>query len=260
MRGGLYYVRIGSGAPLLLIQGTAATHLHWGDRLLSLLAASFDVVAYDHRGTGHSASVSAPFTLPDLADDAARLLDEIGWDRSAVFGVSLGGLVAQELALRHPDRVSRLVLGCTSAGRSARQSAQRGHSRKLRDAVVHGDLEATLHNLFRLGVKNPDEVPAAWQEYRDAALSLPVDPRTTALQIDAFDRHGTAERLHGLKVPTHVVHGESDRMIDLMDGALVARAIPGAQFTVLPAGHLLWLEQPEATAALIEKFCLAESM
>lgn len=248
---GLHYVRQGDGVPLLLIQGTAATHLHWGARLMSLLMGSFDVMAYDHRGVGCSRSATASFALPDLADDAVRLLDEVGWNRVAVFGVSLGGAVAQELALRHPDRVANLILGCTSAGGADRSSTE--HFRSLREAVVRGDPEATVRNLFRLGVKEPDATrPQAWLEYRHAALASPVNPRTTAMQIDAFARHFTADRLPGIDVPTHVVHGDADRMTDLADGAFLAQAIPAARFSVLPAGHLFWLELPDATTSLLE--------
>jgi 3-oxoadipate enol-lactonase len=255
---GLHYLRRGAGMPLVLIQGTAATHLHWGERLPSRLARSFDVVAYDHRGAGRSDPVTAPFTVADLADDAARLLDVLKWDAAMVFGVSLGGLVAQELALRHPDRVLGLVLGCTSAGRVRMTRALTDRSREVAAAVVPGDPRATTRNLFRLGVRDPESVSAqAWREYEHAALASPVSPRCTVLQIDAFDRHTTAQRLPELDTPTEVVHGDSDRMIDISDGRHLASLIPGARFTTLPAGHLFWLEQPEATAGIVARVALA---
>ncbi|MGW7406436.1 alpha/beta fold hydrolase [Streptomyces sp. NPDC054833] len=239
------------------MQGTAATHLHWGERLMSLLAASFDVVAYDHRGVGHSALACESFTVADLADDAAGLLDELGWPRAHVMGVSMGGLVAQELALRHPDRVESLLLGCTHTGGAGAPAAA---SEVLASAVVHGDKPATLRNIFRVGVKDPERArPGAWEEYRDAALELPVDSRTTALQIGAVALHSTAERLHRINVPTHVVHGDADRLIPADAGEKLAAAIPGADYTVLSAGHFFWLEQPEQTAGLVAETCAARS-
>jgi 3-oxoadipate enol-lactonase len=230
----------------------AASHLHWGERLLALLAECFEVVAYDHRGIGRSAPVQERFTIADLADDAAGLLDELGWTHANVLGVSLGGVVAQELALRHSDRVHRLILGCTDAGGAIPLPSRAGASR----AVVHGDPETTIRNLFRFGVKDPDTLDQrAWLEYRDAALSAPMRPRTTALQIDALSAHTTADRLHRIDAPTLVVHGDTDRITDLQAAAAVAAGLPAADLAVLQAGHFFWLEQPERTAELIRDFC-----
>jgi 3-oxoadipate enol-lactonase len=244
----LKYDRRGAGAPLLLIQGTAATYLHWGERLLSLLSASFDVVAYDHRCVGYPAPAHEPFTVADLADDAAGLLDELRWPRAHVMGVSMGGVVAQELALRHPDRVASLLLGCTHTGGAGTSAAV---PEALSSAVVHGDSLTTLRNIFRVGVKDADRVPNAWEEYRDAALARPVHPRTTALQIRAVALHSTSERLQRIEVPTHVVHGDADRLVPVEAGERLASAIRGARYTVLPAGHFFWLEEPERTAELV---------
>ncbi|MFF9393434.1 alpha/beta fold hydrolase [Streptomyces griseoluteus] len=253
----LKYIRRGAGLPLLLVQGTAATHLHWGERLMSLLAAEFDVVAYDHRGTGHSASACESFTVADLADDAARLLDRLGWPRAHVMGVSMGGLVAQELALRHPGRVESLLLGCTHTGGAGSPAVT---SEVLASAIVPGDKQATLRNVFRVGVKDPERLRrSAWEEYRDAAQTLPVDARTTALQIGAVARHSTADRLHRIDVPTSVVHGDTDRLVPAESGEKLASAIPGARFTVLSAGHFFWLEQPERTLELMTELCSAAS-
>ncbi|MEU6404723.1 alpha/beta fold hydrolase [Streptomyces sp. NPDC046985] len=236
---------------MLLVQGTAARHLHWGERLLSLLATSFDVVAYDHRGVGDSKPADAPFGIEDLADDAAALLDELGWPRAHVVGVSMGGLVAQELALRHPDRVETLLLGCTHPGGAGSPSAVPD---ALVSATVRGDAAATLRNVFRAGVKDPERVrPQAWEEYGAAALTRPVPARTTTLQISAVAGHSTAERLHRITMPTHVLHGDTDRLVPVEAGRALASAIPGACLTVLSAGHFFWLEQPERTAELVEE-------
>lgn len=248
-RARLTYVRRGEGPPLLLVQGTAATYLHWGERLLSLLAASFDVVSYNHRDVGESTPVHAAFTIEDLADDAAGLLDELGWPSAHVVGVSMGGVVAQELALRHPDRVASLLLGCTHTGGGGLPATV---PEALVSAAVPGDAAATLRNVFRAGVRDLERVrPGAWEEYGNAALTQPVSARTTTLQIDAVARHSTAGRLHRITVPTHVVHGDTDRLVPVEAGEELASAIGGARLTVLPAGHFFWLEHPEMTAELV---------
>ncbi|HEX3324546.1 MAG TPA: alpha/beta hydrolase, partial [Solirubrobacterales bacterium] len=112
----LNYERAGSGEPLLLIQGMSATHLAWGEAFLSELRQSFDCVVFDNRGIGLSAPTEGRFTTADMAADAAGLLDALEIERAHVFGISMGGMIAQELALAHPERISSLTLGCTYCG------------------------------------------------------------------------------------------------------------------------------------------------
>ena len=103
----LYYERRGVGEPLLLIQGMSGTHLSWGEPFLAALErAGFDTLAYDHRGIGRSARWREPFTIAELAADAAGLLEAVGWSSAHVLGISMGGMVAQELALAHPERAA----------------------------------------------------------------------------------------------------------------------------------------------------------
>src|SRR6476661_6933673 len=97
----LHHVRRGAGDPLLLIQGMSGNHEHWGTRLLELLERDFDVIAYDHRGVGWSPEITGSFTIAELAEDADALLDRLGVDSAHVLGISMGGMVAQELALNH---------------------------------------------------------------------------------------------------------------------------------------------------------------
>lgn len=254
----LHYIRRGAGAKLLLIQGASAGQQHWGDRFLTALSSRCEVVAYNPRGIGESPPKYGNFTMADFADDAARVMDHVGWERANVLGVSFGGVVAQELALGHPRRVERMILGGTNGGGSATDVAHAVLDGSLMSAVVHGDRAATSQNLFRIGVKDPDTVaPEAWLEYQAAEL-VPVDPRASVLQMAAYARHSTMGRLPQLRVPTLVLHGDSDRIIDLNDAIALTRAISGAQLTVLSAGHFFWLEIPVRTAQVVADFCAAD--
>src|SRR5512140_3268314 len=111
----MYYEEHGSGFPLLLINGLGSDHLEWLHQLPPF-EARFRVVVFDNRGTGMTEIPPGPYTTAEMADDAAALLRALGIARAHVLGVSLGGMIAQEVALRHPDRVNRLVLGCTAPG------------------------------------------------------------------------------------------------------------------------------------------------
>ena len=110
------YVRRGTGEPLLLIQGMSGTHASWGEPFLSLLEPHLDLIAYDHRGIGASAPRDGSFTIADLAQDAAGVLDALGIERAHVLGISMGGMVAQELAIAHPERLRTLTIGCSYPG------------------------------------------------------------------------------------------------------------------------------------------------
>src|SRR6476620_5229884 len=137
----LFYERHGAGEPVLLIQGMSGTHLAWGEAFLAGLGDDLDVVAYNHRGVGDSTPQSDPFTIAQLADDAAGLLDALGWDDAHVLGISMGGMVAQELALRHPARIRTLTLGCTYCGGEGSALAPQATIEKLSAGMMSGDRE-----------------------------------------------------------------------------------------------------------------------
>ena len=112
----LDYERSGEGPPLLMIMGMSGTALHWGEPFLQALRPHFEVIVYDHRGVGASSRLEGPLTITQLARDAAGLLDALAIEAAHVLGISMGGMIAQELVLRHPERVRTLTLGCTYAG------------------------------------------------------------------------------------------------------------------------------------------------
>src|SRR3712207_1930365 len=130
----LHYLERGAGEPLLLIQGMSGTHLSWGDAFLDALAPDFELITFDHRGVGKSSRIDASFSLVELADDAAALLAALGIDSAHVVGVSMGGMVAQELTLRHPDRVRTLVVGCSYSGGEGNALTDPDTGRRLVDA------------------------------------------------------------------------------------------------------------------------------
>lgn len=256
---GLHHVRRGAGEPLLLVQGMSGTHLSWGEEFLELLAGRFDAIAFDHRGTGCSPRAEAPFRIADLADDAAGLLDELGIDRAHVLGVSMGGMVAQELALRHPRRVRTLALGCTYAGGPQGRLTDPATLAELADSWRSGDREESLRTAWHINAGPrlaADE--AAFAAFRESVLARPVALAVIMLQVQAIAAHDTSERLADIAAPTLVIHGSEDRMLDVSNGEAIAAAVPGARLERLEGtGHLFWLEEPERTARLVAEHALA---
>ena len=254
----LFHQRRGAGEPLLLIQGMSGTHLAWGEPFLTGLEADFDVVAYDHRGIGRSDRVEEPFTIAELAADAAGLLDELGWPSAHVLGISMGGMVAQELALAHPDRIRTLTLGCTYCGGEGSSLAPQSTLEKLSAGMLSGDRELAIRNGFEVNVSAAFAADAAnYDAFRAMAKSLPAPVPVIMLQMQAIAGHDTSARLPSLDVPALVIHGDADAMIPVQNGRKIASLIPGARLEVLEGvGHMFWWERPARSAELLRQRAL----
>lgn len=249
-----FHQRYGTGSePLLLIQGMSGTHLAWGEPFVSELEADFDVVAYDHRGIGRSDPATEPFTIAELAADAAGLLDELGWETAHVVGISMGGMVAQELALAHPERIRTLTLGCTYCGGEGSELAPPATLEKLAAGMQSGDRELAIRNAFEVNVSAAFAAePGAYDAFRAMATSLPAPIPVIMMQMQAIAGHDTSARLPSLALPTLVVHGDEDAMLPVGNGRMIAALVPDARLEVLSGvGHMFWWEQPVRSAELI---------
>ncbi len=253
-----YSLRGGEGLPpLLMIRGLGRTSRHWG-RIVHELERTFRLVLLDNRGVGRSGVPLVPFTTRDMADDAAWVLDTLGVARAHVLGISLGGMIAQELALGHSDRVSRLILGCTTPGRRSGKGVRPGRVLEL-VAPMRLPPERAIRETARLILSESflAREPEVVDEWVEIARQVPPSRRGVLYQLLAAARHEAGDRLARIRMPTLVITGDADRLIDAENSARLARAIPGARLAVLPgAGHDFPTEQPEATAQLISEFCL----
>jgi 3-oxoadipate enol-lactonase len=255
----LFYERHGAGEPVLLIQGMSGTHLSWGEPFETALAdAGLEVITYDHRGVGHSARVAEGFSIVQLADDAAGLLDALELERAHVLGISMGGMVAQELALRHPQRLRTLTLGCPYCGGPEGRLAGEEVAAGLGQALLSGDRERALRAGYEFNVSRAFAAdPANYDPFRTMATTLPVPVAVIMLQMQAIQGHDTSARLTTLDVPTLVIHGTEDRMLPFANGELIAGLIPGARLERLDGvGHMFWWEQPERSARLVAEHTL----
>lgn len=254
-----HYERGGSGEPLLLIQGMSGTHVSWGQEFKGALEESFDVVAFDNRGIGLSAPVDGPFTIVEMAEDTAALLGELGLESAHVVGISMGGMIAQELALAEPGRLRSLTLGCTYCGGPGSQLMPEENLQKLvagmssgdRDKAIRAGYEVNLSPAFRA-----DE--STWAPFHEMATSVPAAKATIELQAQAIFGHDTSGRLGEIEVPSLIIHGTVDGVLPFPNGEQIASLMPAARFEVLEdVGHMFWWEQPQRSAELIREHALA---
>jgi pimeloyl-ACP methyl ester carboxylesterase len=251
----LSYERAGSGPPLLMIMGLGGTYSHWDERFLEDLRRDHEVIIYDHRGVGKSSRVEAPFTMSQLAADAAGLLEALGVAQAHVVGFSMGGMVAQELALSRPDLVSVLVLASTYCGGPGSQSAREGTMRRLAEPAARGDREGSVQAAWEVNTSpefaKDEEAHARFMEIgaeRRVALAV------LGAQLRAISEHDTSVRLPSLKAPTLVIHGTTDAMVPVENGRMIARLVPGARLEILEgAGHLFFWEAPLPAATLVRE-------
>jgi 3-oxoadipate enol-lactonase len=257
----LFHERAGSGEPLLLIQGVSGTHVAWGEPLRSRLEAEFDCIAFDNRGVGLSGAVNEPFTIAEMAVDAAGLLDALEIESAHVLGISMGGMIAQELALAEPERVRSLTLGCSYCGGPGSQLMDPTDFQGLAEAMASGNQDRVFRAMYELNLSPGFRAEESrYAEFVAMAEAVPVPRRTVELQLQAILGHDTSARLPGLSLPTLVLHGTLDRVLGYPNGPLIASLIPGARLETLEdVGHMFWWEQPERSAELIREHALASA-
>lgn len=254
----LHCVRAGDGEPMLLIQGMSATHLTWGRPFLATLEQSFDCIAFDHRGMGRSGRAELPFTIADLAADAAGLLDALGIERAHVVGISMGGMVAQELALAQPERLRTLTLGATYCGGPEGTLMDPGDVELLGEAMSSGDSERVFRAMWELNLSPAfREDDSRFAEFREMATALPAPRAVILQQMRACAAHDTSSRLGEISIPTLVVHGSEDRMLAASNGRQIAALLSARLELLEGVGHMFWWEQPERSAALVRDHALA---
>jgi 3-oxoadipate enol-lactonase len=254
----LHYLRRGEGPPLLLIMGMSGTHLTWGNTFLYALEQDFDLITYDHRNIGMSSKTDEPFTITDLAEDASALIGELGLESANVLGISMGGMVAQELVLRHPEQVRRLALGCTYAGGAGGELAPPEVVQRLAGAMNGGNRDEAIRTGWELNVSAPYAADAqAYDAFRDVVFRLPVPIPAIMAQMQAIGGHDTHSRLKDIATPTLVIHGTEDQMLPVANARVIAREIPGARLELMDGvGHAFFLERAEQAAQMVKDFVL----
>jgi pimeloyl-ACP methyl ester carboxylesterase len=249
----IYYEIYGQGEPLLLIMGLGASALGWQSQIPTF-SQHLRVIAFDNRDAGRSDRVEAEYALADMADDAVGLLDHLGIDSAHVYGVSMGGMIAQELVLRHPARVRTLVLGCTSPCMLAMPPSEKA----VRDTTEAAELP--VREAFER---------TAWEGYSDAYLAankedlwLRVQSEAALMppleawrrQYSAVARFDVRERLGEIRSPTLIMTGDEDPLVPPENSRFLAERIAGAELAVFPKGrHAFNVEfEEESNGAVLD--------
>ncbi len=251
----LYYERAGSGPPLLFISGTGGDLRTKPNVFGGPLAKRFDLLAYDQRGLGRSGKPDVPYSMADYADDAAALMADQGWDEALVMGVSFGGMVAQELVLRHPQRVTRLVLACTSPG------GEGGASFPFHD-IEHLKGEARARHMIPISDTRRDD---AWTAANPADHALFVQMAATdpyadepghamgaRRQIEARAHHDTWNRLPEVACPVMIAAGRYDGIALPASQEKMAARIPDARLQFFEGGHMFMIQDRNAVPAMAD--------
>jgi len=247
----VYYERAGAGPRLLYIPGTGSDLRNHPNVFDGPLPRQFEVLSYDQRGLGQTSKPDEPYAMRDYAADAAALLDAVGWSRCLVVGVSFGGMVAQELALMHPDRVERLVLCCTSSGGPGGASFPLHEIQHLPPAerairqmpVLDGRKDANWQ------AANPDAVAqavAAAVAADEARRADPVAAMGYSRQLEARARHDTYDRIGSLNMPVFLAGGLYDQQAPPERMEALQKLILGARLQFFEGGHGFIREDPRA--------------
>jgi pimeloyl-ACP methyl ester carboxylesterase len=255
----LYYEIHGHGEPLVLIAGIGYSLWIW-HRMIPYLEKSAQVIAFDNRGVGKSDKPPGPYSAQVMADDTAGLLDTLGIPKATVLGHSMGGFVAQAMALEHPGKIGRLVLCSTNFGGPH-------HIPVTPQAMaVLSDVSGDPAERFRRGIEvsvapgwaelHPERV----QEWIDYRMQNPIEPvpyqAQLAVGLSLIPEEASFEyKLKDLKSPTLILFGKHDKVVPPGNANLLAKQIPGSRVKILPdAGHFFPIEAPEAATAAILEF------
>lgn len=256
----LHYERSGGGEPLLLITGFTISSAVF-EPVLELYGGRFDCITYDNRGSGRSGAPLKPTSMAELAADAAGLLEAIGVESAHVCGLSMGGMIAQELALAHPQRLRSLTLGCTYCGGEGSQLMPRENVEKLAGAMSSGNRDTAIRASYEINLSPAFRAAGnAYAAFHEMATKVPAAKKVIEVQAQAIFGHDTSGRIGEISTPTLIVHGTEDGVLPFPNGEQIAALMPQARFKVLEGvGHMFWWEQPQRSAELIREHALAVS-
>jgi len=252
----VYYEVKGKGYPLVMITGLGGNIDLWDPRLVEGLSKNFKLVMFDNRGTGRTDISSKEYTTKLFADDTAGLMNALGISKAHVLGLSMGGMIAQELAINYPEKVSKMILCSTHCGSSKLvQSSQKVPETPVDPSKMsQEEYRKALTNVCtdEFINENPDFVSLMARK----RLMHPTSKEAYVRQLNACRKFDTFERLHQIKTPTLVLHGRNDVLIHPENAKVLAEAIPNAKLVYLEKSAHGLVEEIEEVIKVITEFLL----
>ncbi len=255
----IYYEICGSGQPLTLIMGMGCSARQW-QWMVPVFAKSFKVITFDNRGVGRSGKPDMDYSTGMFADDTRALLDVLGISRTHLFGVSVGGMVAQRFALKYSGMVDRLVLGCTMSSFTHIPPAPEDLE-TLQEAQIVSPEEGAgkMMSLF-LSEGFVNEEPEHTARLKEVMMLEKEEQGMEALfmQLGAAREHNTLEEVRDITVPTLVISGTKDPIAPVENARFLAEQIPGSTLMEITGGyHAFWVERFEEACDIIKKFLVS---
>lgn len=256
--GALHYKVRGDGPPVLGIMGFSLDQRYWASQIPAVIP-THRFITFDNRGIGRSTG-TPPTSVDEMAADAIALLDHLEIDKTVLFGLSMGGTIAQRIVLDHPERVSALILGVTWARPLEFMRRQSDLGRLILDA---GGLQRFVEvTMVRMFTPRFFEVAGEVLDRMVAAQFVesgppPLTPEVVLAQMDAMDKHDVLDRLGEVSVPTLVLGGKMDTLAPGFASEEIATAIPGAELTMFDTGHGCMIEEMDAFNTCVSQFLQA---
>lgn len=239
----IYYEIHGNGAPLVLIMGLRR-NIEWWYRQIPDLSKHFKIIAFDNRGAGRSDKPEMDYSIKLFADDTSKLMDELAISHAHILGVSMGGYIAQELAINYPEKVGSLALGCTSCGgkRAVLMKADRlkkfaANEGLTPEEILKKDMDIYFSDEY--ASKNPKVI----EEFSEISMRYYQPIHAFERQFAACLNHDTVSRIENISQPTMIMTGDDDPLVPPENSYLLKELLPKAQLSVYPKGrHCFFME------------------
>ena len=251
----MYYEVHGEGFPLIMIMGLSGNINWWDPHLIAKLSTKFQLVVFDNRGAGRTDTSNRKYTVKLFADDSAGLMDALGISRAHVLGISMGGMIAQELALSYPEKVGKLILCSTTCGGPKSVPP----SEKALEMLTADNRALSHEEVIRMAIPflvtgkfiedNPDLVEFKTRQM----LKVPISNAAYIRQLDAIMEFDAYERLSQIKVPTLILHGKQDMLVPPENGSILATAILDSKLVYFKnSAHELTEETEKAISVVLD--------
>ncbi len=242
----IYYEIIGQGQPLVMIRGVGSNVDHWYEQV-PVLSKKYQLLVFDNRGIARSSDPGSSFSTRDMAADTVALMEAVGIKKAHILGYSMGGMIAQELALAHPEKINGLILVATDCGIRLRIEARPEYARLFTEMIRLGTNEAKTAAAGCLFAKQTFESrPDIIERYAEVSLRFPVPQKILERQWEAITRHDACNRLQHITAPTLAITGAEDVLIPPENSRVLAEQIPDARARFIDGGgHLFVVEQAQ---------------